>query len=98
MIFRILSLNAGLLTLDNGASLRLSGAGNTLNVSNISVGASGTVAPGALDLDWRVAVADLAKVNPNVTGPFQATGKISGSADNLTVTSDLTGTVGATLV
>ncbi len=68
-----------------------------LNIDSnaFSVGLSGTVAPGALDVDWRVTVADLAKVSPSVTGPIEARGKVSGSADNLGVTAALTGTVGA---
>jgi translocation and assembly module TamB len=60
-----------------------------------SAGVTGTVAPGALDLHWHVAVADLAAVNPTVTGPFSATGKATGSPDNLAVSADLTGKVGA---
>jgi translocation and assembly module TamB len=85
--------NLDVLATLHGQTVRLT----RLNIGGdaFSVGASGTVAPGALDLDWRAAVADLAKVNPNVTGPFQATGKISGSPADLTVTSDLTGKVGA---
>jgi translocation and assembly module TamB len=85
--------NLDVLATLHGQTVRLT----RLNIGSdaFSVGASGTVAPGALDLDWRAAVADLAKVNPNVTGPFQATGKISGSPADLTVTSDLTGKVGA---
>jgi translocation and assembly module TamB len=61
----------------------------------VAAGMTGTVAPGALDLAWRVAVADLAALAPGVTGPFQATGTATGSPDNLAVSADLSGEVGA---
>ncbi len=83
--------------LDVLATLR----GQTVNLSRLNVdsgafsaGMSGTVAPGALDLDWRVAVTDLTKIDPAVNGPFSATGKASGSADNVSVSADLTGDIG----
>ena len=60
-----------------------------------SAGVTGTVAPGALDLDWHVALADLAALNSAVNGPLSATGKASGSPDNLAVSAELTGKVGA---
>lgn len=60
-----------------------------------SAGMTGTAAPGALDLDWHVAITDLAAVNHAVNGPFSAIGKAHGSPDNLTVSADLTGKVGA---
>ncbi|HET6237521.1 MAG TPA: hypothetical protein VFE41_21575, partial [Acetobacteraceae bacterium] len=77
----------------HGQTVRLS----RLNVGSgtFSAGMSGTVAPGALDLEWRVAVADLTKIDPAVNGPFSATGKASGPADNVTITADLTGDIGA---
>jgi translocation and assembly module TamB len=61
----------------------------------VSVGMTGTVASDVLDLDWHVAVADLAALNPAVNGAFSATGKASGSPGNLTVSADLTGKAGA---
>ncbi len=68
-----------------------------LDISGGAVSASmtGTVAPDALDLDWHMAVADLAALDPAVNGPFSATGTASGSPDKLTVSADLTGKVGA---
>jgi translocation and assembly module TamB len=84
-------------TLDVLASLH----GQTVRLSRLNVASgafsadmTGTVAPGALDLDWRVAVTDVTKIDPAVNGPFSATGKASGSADNVTVTADLTGDIG----
>ena len=85
--------------LDARASLR----GETmrlaqLNVdsSAVSAGVTGTLAPGALDLDWRLAVADLAAASPTLTGPLRASGKASGAPANLTVNADVTGEIGAT--
>ena len=76
-----------------GQTVRLSRM--TVDSGAFSAGMTGTVKPGALDLDWRVAVVDLAAVSPTVNGPFSATGKATGSPDDLTVTADLSGKVGA---
>jgi translocation and assembly module TamB len=67
----------------------------TIDSAALSAGATGTVAPGALDLDWRVALTDLGAIGPTVKGPFSATGKASGAPDNLAITADLAGDVGA---
>ena len=63
--------------------------------ATVSVGMTGTVAPGTLDLDWHTTLADLAALDPTVTGLFSATGTASGSPDNLTVSAVLAGKIGA---
>ena len=85
-------------TLDVRATLR----GQTVRLARLSIdsfavsaGITGTLAPGALDLDWRLAVADLTAVSPTLSGPLRASGKASGAPDNLTVSADLTGEIGA---
>ena len=67
----------------------------TLDGGACSAGVTGAVAPDAVALDWRLAIADLAKLAPTVHGPLSATGKASGSPDDLTLTADLSGEVGA---
>jgi translocation and assembly module TamB len=68
-----------------------------LNIDSgaLTVGAQGTLAPGNLDLRWTVALADLAKVQPTLNGPLHASGTVQGAPDNLAVTADIAGEVGA---
>jgi len=85
-------------TLDVRATLRGETVRLTqLNIDSnaVSAGMTGTLAPGALDLDWRVAVADLAVASPTLTGPLRVSGKASGAPANLTVSADVTGEIGA---
>ncbi len=85
-------------TLDARASLRGEAvhlAQLNIDSAAVSAGMTGAVAPGALDLDWRLAVADLAVASPTLTGPLRATGKASGAPANLTVSADVTGEIGA---
>jgi translocation and assembly module TamB len=88
----------------SGAKLDLQGTlhGDAVTLSRLDIdsgaltaGLTGTVAPGMLDLHWRVAVADLAKVQPSLSGPLSATGTVTGKTDDLAVAADLSGTVAA---
>ena len=84
--------------LDAHATLR----GRTLHLSQLGIASSalsasmtGTAAPDALDLDWHLAIADLAAVSPTLSGPLRASGKASGVPADLTVSAALTGEIGA---
>jgi translocation and assembly module TamB len=68
-----------------------------LNIDNnaLSAGVSGTLAPGTIDVDWRLAVANLASLTPTLTGALRTSGKASGAPDHLTISADMIGEVGA---
>lgn len=75
--------------------------GQTITLSHLAidsgaltVGAQGSLAPGNMEVRWTAALADLAKLQPSLNGPLHASGLIRGAPDNLTVTTDLTGTIG----
>ena len=57
----------------------------------VSVSAKGSVANNKLDLGWTLAVSDLAAAEPSLQGQLQATGKVSGTTDNLSLTTDING-------
>ena len=68
-----------------------------LNIDSgaLTAGARGTLAPNRVDLQWTLALADLAKVQPTVNGPLRAMGTVQGAPDNLAVTADITGELAA---
>jgi translocation and assembly module TamB len=64
--------------------------GKTLDVS-----AKGTVANQVLNVDWRVALAELAVVAPSVSGKLEANGHVAGPQTDLALDADMKGDVAA---
>ena len=86
---------------DNGR-LRLAATlhGSDLTLSDLqftgqslSLSAKGSLAQNQVDLNWSLGVADLAAADASLQGALQATGKVSGTTDNLDLTSDINGSV-----
>ncbi len=65
------------------------------NGHSIAITADGTVASNLADLGWTLQVNDLAAADLDLSGQFQATGKVTGPTDNLALTGEITGGVGA---
>jgi translocation and assembly module TamB len=63
--------------------------GRTLRASG-----NGTAKNGIVDLNWKVALSDVAVVAPTVSGRIEAQGRIHGAPDNLDLVADATGEVG----
>ena len=63
--------------------------GRTLHVSG-----NGTAKNGVVDLNWKVALSDVAVVASTVSGRIEAQGRIHGAPDNLDLVADATGEVG----
>jgi translocation and assembly module TamB len=61
----------------------------TVNGKALNVSAQGTMANKTLDLNWAVALADLAAIQANVSGTLDAKGHIAGPLDNFAVQADL---------
>ena len=59
----------------------------------VTVSAQGTVAQNKVNLGWSLGISDLAAAEPTLQGQFQATGKVTGTTDNLNLTSDMNGGV-----
>lgn len=77
------SLTNGTVTLTR---LRIDGA-------DAALGANGTVSAKAVALDWTAAIARLGPFDPRLGGALNATGHVGGAADDLTLSSDLSGSV-----
>lgn len=60
---------------------------------SVSLSAEGSIAQNQVDLGWSLGVTDLAAADPSLRGQLQATGKVSGTTDNLNLTSDINGGV-----
>ncbi len=67
---------------------RFDGAGASLS-------ASGGLARDVLSLDWAATVADAAVIQPTISGPLAAKGRVAGPLDDLTLAADLTGDIAA---
>jgi translocation and assembly module TamB len=65
-----------------------------LNGKTLSASANGRVAP-AIDLTWTARLANLAAVQPTLTGTLQAVGHVSGTQDDLALVSDIAGDIGS---
>jgi translocation and assembly module TamB len=63
--------------------------GRTLRMS-----AEGTSQRDTLDLNWKMALSNIAQLMPGVSGPLQAQGRVQGRRDNLDLTADATGDLG----
>ncbi len=61
----------------------------------ITVSAEGGLIGNVLALDWTTRLADLATVQPSVSGPLTATGHIGGPLDDLALTAELQGDLAA---
>lgn len=57
--------------------------------------ARGTDTAGVLALDWTLALSDLQRVAPMLTGALSAQGRVEGPQQNFTLTAAATGTLGA---
>lgn len=86
----------------NTGKLHLAAAvrGNDVTLSDlqftgqsVSVSAKGSVVKNQVDLVWTLGVDDLAAAEPDLQGQLQATGKVSGATDNLSLTTDINGGV-----
>ncbi len=64
-----------------------------LDGKTVTLSASGGLAQGKLDLDWKVALADLAVLAPTVAGTLSAQGHVDGPTDDLAARIDLAGDV-----
>ncbi|HUB44637.1 MAG TPA: translocation/assembly module TamB domain-containing protein [Acetobacteraceae bacterium] len=60
----------------------------------VDVAAHGSLENMQADLDWTLAVTDLAAVDPSLTGAINATGHVGGPEQDLAATVDLHGNVG----
>jgi translocation and assembly module TamB len=67
----------------------------TVNGKALEVTAHGGVADQAIDLDWTIGLADLAAVQPTLTGKADANGHAGGTVDAATVQADITADIGA---
>lgn len=65
----------------------------TFTGQSVSVSAKGSVANNQVDLGWTLGVRDLAAAEPSLQGQLQATGKVSGAMDDLSLTTDINGGV-----
>ncbi|HTI84648.1 MAG TPA: translocation/assembly module TamB domain-containing protein [Acetobacteraceae bacterium] len=65
----------------------------TFTGQSVSVSAKGSVANNQVDLGWTLGVSDLAAAEPSLQGQLQATGKVSGATDDLSLTTDINGGV-----
>lgn len=61
----------------------------------MSLSASGSVADNQVALNWSLGVSDLTAAEPSLAGQFMATGRVSGTTDNLAMISDINGGVSA---
>jgi translocation and assembly module TamB len=61
---------------------------------NIKVSATGDIGTERLALDWQLALPDLTSVLPTLAGALRLQGRVSGPADDLAATADLSGTLG----
>ena len=87
---------------DGRLSLAATLHGNDLNLSHLrftgragTLEASGQVAANRVDLGWSLAVSDLAAAEPRLAGELKATGKITGTTDDVSMTADVGGSVAA---
>ena len=60
---------------------------------SVSVSATGSLANNQVDLGWMLGVSDLAAVEPSLRGQLKATGRVSGATDNLSLTTDIDGSI-----
>ncbi len=67
----------------------------TVNGKNLDVSAQGGLADKTLDLNWTVALADLAAVQPNLSGKVDAKGHAGGALDAVAVQADIGADVAA---
>jgi translocation and assembly module TamB len=61
----------------------------------IKASAGGSVGAKNLAFDWRLALSDLTSALPTMAGAVRLQGRVSGAADDLAATADLSGTLGA---
>jgi translocation and assembly module TamB len=59
----------------------------------VSLAATGGMTGGVVDLNWKLALADLALLAPSVSGTLDGTGHVAGRADALAATADIAGDV-----
>jgi translocation and assembly module TamB len=83
-----------------GVSVALQGSDITLTRAQLdgrtlSLSASGADRADVLDLDWKLALADLHVLAPSVSGTVTAQGHVAGRTTDLAVTADASGDVGA---
>jgi translocation and assembly module TamB len=71
----------------NGPDIALSRL--KVNGKALDVSASGGMADQKIDLDWAIAVADLAAIQPDLSGRIDAKGHAGGKLDDLTVGADI---------
>ena len=85
------------------ARLRVSAAATGSNVTvsrfeidgrKIKASAVGTVGAKNLALDWQLALSDLTSALPTMAGALQLHGRVTGPADDLAATAELSGTLG----
>ncbi len=60
----------------------------------ISVSTAGHISPEKLELHWQLALPDLTSAVPTLAGGLELRGEASGPIDNITATTDLSGTLG----
>ena len=82
-----------------GASLSIQGADLSVERAQLDgralrVSGNGTAKNGIVDLNWKVALSDVAVVASKVSGRIEAQGRIHGAPDNLDLVADATGEVG----
>ncbi len=65
----------------------------TFTGQSVSLAAKGSVANNQVDLGWTLGVSNLAAAEPSLQGQLQATGKVSGATDDLSLTTDINGGV-----
>ena len=64
-----------------------------LNGKEATASVHGHASPDNVDLDWSMALTDLAAVQPSLQGKLAAQGHVGGSSQDLSLTADLTGEV-----
>jgi translocation and assembly module TamB len=87
----------------DAAQLAISAAATGANVTlshlefggrKIKISAAGIINAKALALDWALALSDLTSALPTLAGALQLQGRVTGPANDLTATADLSGTLG----
>jgi translocation and assembly module TamB len=61
---------------------------------NVAASAAGRIGARGLALDWKFALPDLTSAVPTLAGGLRLRGRVSGPADDLAATADLSGTLG----
>jgi autotransporter translocation and assembly factor TamB len=64
-----------------------------LDGKTLTLSADGGIAAHVADLNWKIALSDLAVVAPTVSGRVSAQGHVAGPQDNLALTADVSGEV-----